>query len=96
MRNALRGFWRWSNRRGAGFDCSSACFGSMVLTILLSQQLWSGWLNMPHDSRVLQYALNFWPFCLALGLFVVCSIEATQITYRLLTTGHSGWWAARR
>jgi hypothetical protein len=47
---------------------------------------------MPHDSRLPQYALQCWLFCLA--LLVVYFIEAAQINHRLLTTGHSRWWTA--
>jgi hypothetical protein len=90
MIDALRGCWRWSNRRGGGFDYSASCFGALALTVLLSQGLWGVWLGLPHDSGPLQHALNGWYYCL--GLLAVYWIEARQINSRLAATGHSTGW----
>lgn len=90
MKNLLRELVLWSMRRGAGFECSSSCLGATALTILLSERLWRGWLQMADDSRLLQYAQNGWLF--SLGLFVVYGLEARQLKDRLLATGYSKWW----
>jgi hypothetical protein len=92
MKNPWIVFWRWSNRRGAGFDCSSSCLGTVALIIILSQKLWNEWLHASPSLQLLQMVENYWLYLLAmLGVY---SYEAWILSRHLRRRVHrSGWWA---
>jgi hypothetical protein len=90
MNKALADFWRWSRRRGKGFDYFSFCVGTPGLLILMSERVWSKWLHLPTDSQWLHYFGNSWLLCL--GIISVWWLQGGRIERRLVDTGHSKWW----
>jgi hypothetical protein len=91
--NPLLVLFRWLWRRGGGFDLLSACIGTAVLTIVLTQWLWTGWVVNSPSPSLPAFIENRW--LSILSLVVLLGVETFVISRHLRTrTSFSAWYAA--
>ncbi len=92
MKNMMLSCLRWLRHQDAVYDNVIGCLGTIALTILLSQKLWTMWLGVPSNARLLTFVKNAWPYLLLL-LGVYC-LYAWALRRKLrIQAGRSGWWA---